>query len=168
MLNVDKPKIYENVTDCSAVEKTNDGETMRFHSRDDSKEIMIWKQEYFSGRFLSSKRTNSSLITQHSLFAACHLVVYLFLPPPPRTWRWQTGGQLKTWATTILVAMDPLHRPRVFGYARWRKDWVKFSCKLAHIHRAWVETVTSKRDVFLNHPGWTTPPTNVFIIVRSW
>ncbi len=38
----------------------------------------------------------------------------LLLPTLPRSWRRRTGGQLKTWATTIKAAS--LH------HARWRKD----------------------------------------------
>ncbi len=31
-------------------------------------------------------------------------------------------SQLKTWATTIKADLAPLFGPRVFGYARWRKE----------------------------------------------
>ncbi len=53
------------------------------------------------------------------------LIKDLFLPTPPRMWRRRTGGQLKAWATTIKAGLEPLSRPRVFGHARRRKDWVK-------------------------------------------
>ncbi len=46
------------------------------------------------------------------------------LPTPPRTWRGRTGDQLKAWANTIKPDLEPLSGPRVFGYARWRNDWV--------------------------------------------
>ncbi len=60
------------------------------------------------------------------------LIKDLLLPTPPRTWRRRTGGQLKTWATTIKAAdLEPISGPRVFGHARWRKDWVKVSSELA-------------------------------------
>ncbi len=36
-----------------------------------------------------------------------------------------------TWATTIKADLEPISGPRVFGHARWRKDWVKVSCELA-------------------------------------
>ncbi len=45
------------------------------------------------------------------------LIKDLLLPTSPRTWRRQTGGQLKTWATTLKVDLKPLSGPRVFGYA---------------------------------------------------
>ncbi len=59
------------------------------------------------------------------------LIIDLLLPTPPRTWRRRTGGQLKTWATTIKADLEPISGPRVFGHARWRKDWVKVSSELA-------------------------------------
>ncbi len=31
-------------------------------------------------------------------------------------------AMLKTWATTIKTDLEPISEPRVFGYARWRKD----------------------------------------------
>ncbi len=49
----------------------------------------------------------------------------ILLPTPSRTCRRRTGGQLKTWAITINADLEPLSGPRVFGHARWRKDWVK-------------------------------------------
>ncbi len=48
-----------------------------------------------------------------------------------------TGRQLKTCATTTKVNLEPLSGPRVFGYARWRKDWAKVSYELAQDRRAW-------------------------------
>ncbi len=50
---------------------------------------------------------------------------------PINQWRRRAGGQLKTWATTIKADLEPLSGPRVFGHARWRKDWVKVSSELA-------------------------------------
>ncbi len=66
------------------------------------------------------------------------------LPTPPRTWRRQAGGQLKTWATTIKADPELLSGPRVFGHARWRKEWVKVSSELAQDRRTWSASV---RDV---------------------
>ncbi len=60
------------------------------------------------------------------------LIKDLLHPTPPRKWRRRDGGQLKTWATTIKVDLEPLSGPRVFGHARWKKDWVKASSELAH------------------------------------
>ncbi len=59
------------------------------------------------------------------------LIKDLLLPTPPRTWRRRAGGQLKTWAITIKANLEPISGPRVFGHARWRKDWVKVSSELA-------------------------------------
>ncbi len=53
-------------------------------------------------------------------------------------------GQLKTWATTIKADLEPISRPRIFGHARWRKDWVKVSSDLAQDRRVWSASV---RDV---------------------
>ncbi len=53
------------------------------------------------------------------------LIKDLLLPTSPRTWRRRARGQLKTWATTIKADLEPLSGLRVFGHARWRKDWVK-------------------------------------------
>ncbi len=72
------------------------------------------------------------------------LIKDLLLPTPPRTWRRRTGGQLKTWATTIKADLEPISGPRVFGHAQRRKDWVKVSSELAHDRRAWSSSV---RDV---------------------
>ncbi len=57
-------------------------------------------------------------------------------PAPPRTWRRRAEGQLKTWTTAIKADLEPLSGPRVFGHARWRKDFVKVSSELAQDRRA--------------------------------
>ncbi len=72
------------------------------------------------------------------------LIKDLLLPTSPRTWRRRAEGQLKTWATTIKADLEPISGPRVFGYARWRKDWVNVSSELAQDRRAWSASV---RDV---------------------
>ncbi len=56
----------------------------------------------------------------------------------------QTGGQMKTWETTIKVNLEPLSGLRVFGNARWGKDWIEVSGELAQDRRAWR---ASTRDV---------------------
>ncbi len=68
------------------------------------------------------------------------LIKDLLLLTPPRTWHRRTGGQLKT----IKADLEPISGPRVFGQARWRKDWVKMSSVLAQDRRAWSASV---RDV---------------------
>ncbi len=44
----------------------------------------------------------------------------------------------------IKANLEPLSEPRIFGHARWRKDWVKVSSDLAQYRRAWSASV---RDV---------------------
>ncbi len=56
-------------------------------------------------------------------------------------WLRRAGGQLKTWATTIKTNLKPLSEPRVFGHARWRKDWVKVSSELAEDRRDVVNSI---------------------------
>ncbi len=58
------------------------------------------------------------------------------LPTPPRT---RTGGQLKTWATTIKTDLEPIS-----GHAGWSGYWVKVSSELAQDGRAWSSSI---RDV---------------------
>ncbi len=61
----------------------------------------------------------------------------------PRTWRWRTEDQLKTWTTTIKADLETLTGPRFFGYARRGKGWVKVPSELAEDHRAWVAFIQS-------------------------
>ncbi len=42
-----------------------------------------------------------------------------------------------TEATTLKEDMKPLPRLRVFGFARWRKDWAKISNELTQERRIW-------------------------------
>ncbi len=35
-----------------------------------------------------------------------------------------------TWALTIKAHLEPLSVLRVFGYARWRKEWAKVSSEI--------------------------------------
>ncbi len=69
------------------------------------------------------------------------LIKSQLLPTPPRKWRWWTGGQLKMWTTTIKAELEALSGPRVFGYARWTKDWAKASSDLAQDRRASIASV---------------------------
>ncbi len=84
------------------------------------------------------------------------LIKDLLLPTPPRTWHRQNGGQLKAWATTIKADLELLSGARVFGHARWRKNWVKVSCELTQDRRAWSASV---RDVVnaIGDAGSTRP-----------
>ncbi len=72
------------------------------------------------------------------------LIKDLLLPTPPRTWRRRPGGQLKTWAIANKAVLESLSGPRVFGHARWRKDWLKVFSELAQDRRPWSASV---RDV---------------------
>ncbi len=85
------------------------------------------------------------------------LINDLLLPTPHRMWRRRAGGQLKTWATTIKTDLEPHSGPRIFGHARWRKDWVKVSSKLAQDRRAWSafvqDVVNSIGDAGSTRPG---------------
>ncbi len=56
---------------------------------------------------------------------------------------------MKTWATTIKAGLKSISGPRVFGYARSGKDWVKVTRELAQGRRAWGAPI---RDV-VNSPG---------------
>ncbi len=81
------------------------------------------------------------------LDARCHegdLIRDFNLLTPPRTRRRRTGGFLKTGATTFKEDMETLAGPRIFGYARWRKYWVKVSSELEVDRRAWGASI---RDV---------------------
>ncbi len=84
------------------------------------------------------------------------LIKDLLFPTPPRTWRRRTGGQVKTWATTIKADLEPISGPRAFGHARWRKDWVKVPSELAQDRRFWSASV---RDVVnaVSDAGSTRP-----------
>ncbi len=84
------------------------------------------------------------------------LIKDLLLPTPPRTWHRLTGGQLKSWTITIMADLKPFSRRRLFGHARWRKDWMKVYSELAQDRRAWGSSV---RDVVntIGDAGSTLP-----------
>ncbi len=81
------------------------------------------------------------------------LIKDLLLPTPPRTWHRRAGGQLKTWDTTIKADLEPISGSRVFGYAQWRKDWVKVSSELAQDRRAWSASVRDVVSAVGDAPG---------------
>ncbi len=62
----------------------------------------------------------------------------------------RSGGQLKTWATKTKADLEPISGPRVFGHARWRKDWVKVSSELAQDRR---DVVNAIGDAGSTRPG---------------
>ncbi len=83
----------------------------------------------------------SVLALETSWHAAQLLQSALLLPAPPHTWRRRIACQLKTWATMIKAGLESYSGPRVYGNARWRKDWVKVSSELAQDRRAWSASV---------------------------
>ncbi len=92
------------------------------------------------------------------------LIKDLLLPTPHRTWRRQTGGQLKTWTTAIKADLEiPRTQPRVFGHARWGKVWAKASSELAQDRWAWSASIRDVVNLIVDasptHPGWM--PTQV-------
>ncbi len=65
----------------------------------------------------------------------------LINPGFPRTWRRRTGGQLKTWATTLKEDLVWLIGPAVVGIRRWDKEWASLAMDLAQDRRAWSAAV---------------------------
>ncbi len=60
----------------------------------------------------------------------------LINPDVPRTWRRRTGGQLKTWATTLKEHLVRLIGPAVVGIRRWNKEWASLVMDLTQDRRA--------------------------------
>ncbi len=85
------------------------------------------------------------------------LIKDLLLPTLPRTWRRRAGGQLKTWATTIKADLEPPSGPRVFGHARWRKDWVKVSSELTQDRLAWGASIRDVVNSIIVMPAQPAP-----------
>ncbi len=94
---------------------------------------IIWQYEV--GLFMNNQRGEPILVWRScsSMNYTAVLLIYIIhgQSPPPLSWCTRSGGQLKTCATTIKADLEPISIPRVFGHARWRKDWVKVSCELA-------------------------------------
>ncbi len=65
----------------------------------------------------------------------------LINPDVPRTWRKRTGGQLKTWATSLKEDLVRLIRPALVGIRRWNKEWAWLAVDLAQNRRAWLAAV---------------------------
>ncbi len=63
---------------------------------------------------------------------------------------------MKTWATTLKEDLEPPSGPRVFGFARWRKDWAKITSEFVQYRRAWGvsirDVVTSTDNTDSTHP----------------
>ncbi len=83
------------------------------------------------------------------------LIKNLLLTTPPRTWRRRAGSQLMTCETTVKADLEPHSGRRVFGHARWRKDWVKISSELARDRQLWnasvQEVMSSRCDASSTH-----------------
>ncbi len=62
------------------------------------------------------------------------LTIDLLMPTEPRSWRRQTGNHDQGRLASLLG-------PRVFGNARWKKDWVKVSKEFAQARRACGDSV---------------------------
>ncbi len=65
----------------------------------------------------------------------------LINPDVPRTWRMRTGGQLKTWATTLKEVLVLLIGSAVVGIRRWDKKWASLAMDLAKDRRSWSADV---------------------------
>ncbi len=78
----------------------------------------------------------------------------LLLPTPPRTWDRRTGDQLKTWATTVKVGLEPSPDRKS---SATHDDWVKASSELMQEHRALSasirDVVSSIGDAGSTRPG---------------
>ncbi len=68
-------------------------------------------------------------------------------PDVPRAWRRPTGGQLKTWATTLKEDLLRLIGPAVVGIRRWNEEWASLAMDLAQDRRAWSAIVREAVNV---------------------
>ena len=66
---------------------------------------------------------------------------------PERGWKCRTGGQLKTWLSTIKDDLDVLGLQKVYGLRKWKSDWLKICCEMAVDSNAWAATI---RDIEAN------------------
>ncbi len=64
------------------------------------------------------------------------------------------GGRLGTWAIKLQEDLEPLSRPRIFGYALWRKEWVKVSSELVQDCRFWGPSYWGN---LIDNAGFTRP-----------
>ncbi len=79
------------------------------------------KFKYVGSMFIANDQDTQGLRSRINL-ARSEVIKDLLLPTPSRGWRGRTGVQLKTWTTTIKTDLEPLSRPRVFGYTCLRMD----------------------------------------------
>ncbi len=64
-----------------------------------------------------------------------------------------------------LGSLEPLSGPRVYGYARWRKDWVKVFSEFAQDCRALGASI--KSTLKPTHLGYAWAPINVSFRLQS-
>ena len=60
---------------------------------------------------------------------------------PCETWHKRSGGQNKTWLTTIKQDLSLISGPTVYGLRTWNRNWLQLSINLAQDRRAWSATV---------------------------
>ena len=65
-------------------------------------------------------------------------------PLPCTGWRCRTGGQMKTWLSTVKQDIDRLGLRNVYGVRRWEKNWVAICAELAADRTAWSASI---RDI---------------------
>ncbi len=80
-------------------------------------------------------------------------VIPLILPYPIGV----IGGQLKTWATTILEELKHLSGPRIFGCPRRIKDFQWDRTGLSCLGCPFRDVVHTTGDAGSTHPEWTPP-----------
>ena len=59
----------------------------------------------------------------------------------PAQWRRRTGGQFRTWFSTVKKDLALVSGPATHGLRTWRKDWLKISCDLAQDRVAWAAAI---------------------------
>ena len=65
-------------------------------------------------------------------------------PKPKNGWKGRSGGQVKTWVSTVKTDLEKLRLDKVYGLRRWKTNWVDICSELASDRRAWRAIV---RDV---------------------
>ncbi len=80
----------------------------------------------------------------------------LINPDVPRNLRRRTGGQLKTWPTTLKEDLVRLIGPAVVCIRRWNQEWASLAMDLAQDRRAWpaaVRDAVNAMDANAAHAG---------------
>ena len=103
----------------------------------------------------------SVLLQQHRLRWFGHVLrkadddlARLAVAPSPCTgWRCRSGGQTKTWLTTIKNDVDLLGLQNVYGIRRWSKNWVTICADLAADRTAWRAAIRDVHEAGLSPRG---------------